>query len=189
MSRNNTRSPLGELVLADLENLAGGPDASEERFRQVWTAVRLHAVHMDSDTRTVVATSSHAAKRAWFALGDSPVQRLVRDGVDGADKALLEVASPDEIARRYRRVTICSGDHAFAPLARDLRSRGVQVSLLIGRGDPARELIEACPFRIWLRLDNASGLARFRQSTTRSISHLPVRTSARRAQLPVLAAS
>lgn len=146
-------------VLADVENLAGGPDASEREHVRVWRAIREHAVTFDSRTRTIAAASGFAAFRAFSALATVgiPAQRLVRNGKDGAELALLGAVDPDELVRQgVRHVVIASGDHLLAPLASALRARGIQVTLLVGRGTPARVLLEACPRKIRLRLPSAS---------------------------------
>jgi hypothetical protein len=188
-------SPEGTCVLVDIENLAGGPAASEEDFRQVWEVVRRHAVRFDDSTRTIVGASAFSAQRAFFALGDTPAQRLVRNGPDGAELAILDAVSPEELALRFRRVVIASGDGRFAPLARSLRDLGVEVALVVGRGAPSWHLLRETPFRIWLRIEGAperkhirprrrSAVAparAVRRLPARPIAHIPVPPALQRA--------
>ncbi len=155
MSRNPQTPTAERYVLADLENLAGGPDAPEREHVRLWRAIRGHAVDFGPRTRTIAAASEFAAFRAFAALDavGIPAQRLVRNGRDGAELAILEAVDPAELERQgVRTVVIGSGDHLFAPLAADLRARGIAVTLLLGRGLPARDLLRACPSRIRLRI-------------------------------------
>jgi hypothetical protein len=51
-------------------------------------------------------------------------------GHDGADSALLACSNPDDVARRFDRVIIGSGDHIFASLATALIAFGVVVGVV-----------------------------------------------------------
>ena len=62
----------------------------------------------------------HQATRRGTLCGQS--------GTDGADRALLDQVRADWVVGRFDRVCIASGDHAFAPLAADLRAAGVHVT-------------------------------------------------------------
>jgi hypothetical protein len=44
-------------------------------------------------------------------------------GPDGADKVLLAEADPTDVARRFDRLVIASGDHIFGALANEVRAR------------------------------------------------------------------
>ena len=107
------------LHLVDLENLAGGPWAGADALSEAVAAYRA-VVRPAAGDHVVVATNpriAHDARRAW------PGARiLVGWGPDGADRALLAAADPAWVRTHYGRVAIGSGDHAFAPLARRLRS-------------------------------------------------------------------
>lgn len=151
-----TNGNANTLVLVDIENMVGDPGASEEEYRTVFTFLRQFAITLCPQTRTIMASSHYAAASAWFAAEGSPVQRLMRSGPNGADLALLEAAPTAEIAARYQQVILCSGDHIFTPYVEELRALGVAVTLVIGRGKPARTLLAACPSRIWLHLPNAT---------------------------------
>ena len=148
MNRNeNTRT----LHLVDIENALGGAVATADEVRAFWRAYREFAVGVGEDDHVVVASSSIMAKVAWFALPQAGIQRRVKDGKDGADHALLESVDLDRDAARFGRLVITSGDHIFAPLARDARAAGMRVHQVIGNGTPSRELLSACPTRTWLR--------------------------------------
>ena len=150
------------LHVIDLENLVGGTDAGPDELRAAWDAYRGHGIRIAEDDHVVIATSSHVARVAWFALPATGMQRLVRDGQDGADLALVEAVDIDHAATRYGRMVIASGDHAFTDLALDARAHHMRVQLVIGRGQPSRQLMAACPSRTWLRLDDTVGLAAYR---------------------------
>ena len=151
--------------IIDIENLFGGTDPTADDVRDVWTAYNSHGVTIEDNDHVVVASCSRVAKVAWFALPASGLQRVVRDGPDGADLAALSALDLPHAATRYDRLVIASGDHAFAPVAEEARSLGMAVHLVIGRGAPSRELLRACPSRTWLRLDESVGLSAYRAGT------------------------
>jgi len=170
------------VVLIDLENELGDPDAGPEDIIAFWDAFRAHAVLLRSVDQVIVATGHRMAASAWFALPQHGIRRLVRGGHDGADLALLEAIDLDHYARRFGRLVIASGDHAFTPLAQDARRRGMTVHQVIGRGIPSRALMAACPTRTWLKLSQDAGLHAYRDrymGALRDWEH-----SARRARAP-----
>jgi hypothetical protein len=70
-------------------------------------------------------------------LHDVPSQlRWVRahHGKDAADDALLFDCDPALLAKSFSRVVIATGDHRFAGLAAELRTRGLHVTVAGVRG-------------------------------------------------------
>lgn len=158
MSRTRTTQhrfgAITRLVLADVDNLVGNADAPEVDHVRLWRAIRDHAVRFDKHTRTIAAATSHSAFPAFYAMETVgvPAQRLVRNGVNGADYALLESVDIDRLIRSgLQEVVLASGDGIFTELALALRARGVRVILLVGRGTPAQRLLAACPTKVRLR--------------------------------------
>lgn len=159
------------LHVIDLENLVGGTDASPGDLRAAWDAYRGHGIGIADDDHVIIATSSHVARVAWFALPATGIQRLVRDGQDGADLALIDAVDVPHAATRYGRISLASGDHAFTQLVLEAKSHRMRVQLVIGRGQPSRELMAACTARTWLRLDPTVGLAAYRAGRFRRDGH------------------
>lgn len=128
------------LVLLDLENLAGDPlvglAAAQEVVRRV-----LRSAEIRTGDHVIVGCNPRLGLTAAAAC---PGARLVIGcGPDGADRALLATVEPDDAARRFERVVIGSGDHAFAPLARALRLRGVDVTVISRPGSCSQHLVPA----------------------------------------------
>lgn len=126
------------LVLLDLENLAGGPYFGVDTARCLVTAVLTatkvrHADHVIVGCNPAVSiTATHACPRARLVIGS---------GRDGADRALIDAADPLDVARRYRRCVIGSGDHLFAPLAGELRRHGLRVTVVARQGSISQHLV------------------------------------------------
>lgn len=128
------------LHLDDVENLMGGPCAGPDALRvareQYAATTPIHPgdhVIAACNPRLV-----HQAAATWF-----PSRWLVRRGQDGADLALLEAVDPADLADRYHRVVIGSGDHAFAPLAQAIRALGLPVWVVARAGSLSRDLARA----------------------------------------------
>lgn len=139
----DTRRPLPvtrgrALHLVDLENLLG-IDRDAASVGNLWSEY-CRTVGVGPDDALVVGTERRWAARAWFALPMTGLRRVVGYGVDGADNALLASIDPDHDLDRFPTLIIGSGDHAFAPLARQARSRGCAVEVAIGGGQLSREL-------------------------------------------------
>jgi len=91
----------------------------------------------------VVACSHHNAEVVMF---NWPKARIIlRSGKDGADLALIKVATDEDIAKRFNRVVIASGDGIFTTIAKKLSEQGVEVSIVCGRGVLSKSLKHQCP--------------------------------------------
>ena len=114
------------LHLIDLENLAGGGALSFEPALSAANAYRHHVPVGPGDLVTVATgpSSSLAANQAF------PTARLlIGRGVDGADRALLQVLTDDPAIRRVDQVVVASGDGIFAAPVRDLTRTAVYVAI------------------------------------------------------------
>lgn len=130
------------LHLIDIENLLPHrrPSltvAAVEVVLSRYRAVSPIAAH----DHVVGACSPRIGLAVGLALGRGRL--VVRRGVDGADRALLEAAPAAWVAERFGRVVVASGDHAFAPLVADLRARGVTVDVVAHAEKLSRRLAES----------------------------------------------
>ena len=139
MARNRDWVPRDRaLVLLDIENLAGDPFVSADVARAVVDRT-LRSAGVRAGDHVIIGCNPRLGIAAGAAC---PGARLVVGrGPDGADQALLATSDADDVARRYDRVVIRSGDHAFAPLARALRRRGVPVTVISRRGAISHHLV------------------------------------------------
>lgn len=115
------------LILIDIENLAGTPSPAKDEVETVITNLRVALPSFDNDQR-IVACSHHAAAVVAFAFPTA--RKIWRSGRNGADMALLSVLENERVAERYRRVTICSGDGIFTNAAARLARAGVDVTVV-----------------------------------------------------------
>lgn len=99
------------LHLLDIENLMGGPDFTVEEVARLADEYGPIA-DLRSDDMTVLASSHYAAFAAWF--GWPRARRLLRSGQDGADLALIDVMLSEDVAHRFDRVVVASGDGIFS---------------------------------------------------------------------------
>jgi NYN domain len=116
--------------LIDIENLTGSPLPSLADAAHVRAVYRKH-VGVGPGDHVVVACSHLAFKNAGFGWSDA--RHLVRSGPDGADSELLDVLYLENVAARFHRIVIGSGDGIFAAAAAYLASRGCHVAVVSRR--------------------------------------------------------
>jgi len=109
----------------DVENLVGGSPFSAEDVTTAGLAYLAH-VGVTKGDAVVIGCGTGNALTVFFSWPHD-ARRVVGSGIDGADHALLEVLFTEDIASRYERVVIASGDHIFAPAARHLAFAGADV--------------------------------------------------------------
>ena len=122
-------APVGRtLHLIDIENLAGGSDASPELLDDVVRAYRCAAPVSPGDHVIIAAGSrlAFAAGAAW------PGARLVvGHGVDGADRALLaQITDVAWVTTRFDRVVLGSGDGIFTDALATIRAMGIATGII-----------------------------------------------------------
>jgi len=141
--RRRRHLPVGRtLHLVDLENLAGGSAASRVEIDIALDGYE-HAVRFGAGDHRVVACGKglvFPAKDRWPGAD----VRYAR-GLDGADRLLLRAADPDDVAARFDRVVIGSGDHIFGELAIELDRRSVGVCVASRRSALSRRLHQVAP--------------------------------------------
>jgi hypothetical protein len=119
------QTPEGRSIhLIDVENLLGGAGFAELNVIELMAEYGLTVTRGPED-HLVVASCHRAASATW--LGCPEARRLVRSGRDGADRALLEVIERENVALRYDRIVIGSGDGIFAEPAAMLQALGAKV--------------------------------------------------------------
>jgi len=121
--RPNRPSPCQRaLHLVDIENLAGAPDS--------WTPANLRGTFADYLSASewhpadalIVAANPLVMIHLAFELEGLAHRSLCGTGPDAADNLLLH-AVPNDLVARYDRLSVGSGDHAFAPLVASLQDR------------------------------------------------------------------
>jgi hypothetical protein len=125
------------LHLVDVENLLGGTSFTETDVVVAAAAYGTVAAVAAGDL-VVVSSSHHTAFATWFGWGDA--RRVVRSGQDGADLALIEIIETENVAMRFDRVVIASGDKIFAVSAAQLQAAGVEVTVVSRRQSLSRQL-------------------------------------------------
>jgi hypothetical protein len=141
------RFPARTVHLVDIENLAGTaiPTLREVMDVQVRYARRMA---LGTDDHVIMASNHLALMNA--ALGWPHARYRVRSGPDGADLELLDVIESENVATRFTRVVIGSGDGMFGHAAQDLMKRGVRVTVVSRWGSLAPSLERAALEVIYL---------------------------------------
>ncbi|MBV8952321.1 MAG: hypothetical protein JOZ99_15715 [Actinobacteria bacterium] len=116
------------LHLVDLENLIGDARAASSTALQVFERYLALAEWRDGDLVYVATNPALASRIVWDLR--VPCHRATACGPDGADRALLNVVSPDFVARRVERLVIGSGDHIFIQRALQVRELGTGVAVV-----------------------------------------------------------
>ncbi len=130
------------LNLVDLENLVGG-DVDAPRVRETWSQF-VSAVDTRFDDHSTVAVSGRHAAAAFFALPTGIRRVIGANRPDGADLALIDSIEIDWVTANFGQVVIASGDHIFAPMARQFREAGLGVIQVLGAGRCSAELYRQC---------------------------------------------
>ena len=130
------------LHLIDLENLAGGggmnlpsAQAARERYEQ--------QINIDEDDLVVVASGPSSVLVIHESFRGA--RQLVGRGLDGADRALIDVVNHERIAERFPRVVVASGDAIFCDAVSQLGGQGTHVIVASDPGRLSRRLrLAAC---------------------------------------------
>lgn len=131
------------LVLVDIENLVGGSGARREdleaarRFLEAGTQLQTddHVIVGVGPSLLLVAAEAFPGARLLLGRGES-----------GADRALISAVHPLDVAKRFSRVVIASGDHIFTAYADSCRRAGLAVWVITGRGALSRMLAAFADF-------------------------------------------
>jgi hypothetical protein len=150
------RFPERGLHLIDIENLAGAGKPSLHQIRAVQDSYAGRLTFSELDQ--VVVASSHRTLLS-AALGWPHARYRIRSGPDGADLELLDVVEYEEVAERFARVIIGSGDGAFARASASLAAAGVRVIVVSRRGSLSSRLAIAANEVIYLDIARSATAA------------------------------
>lgn len=127
MNNKNLKIQGRELHLIDIENELGTsrPVAADIAQFRTFYIERNNVPH---DAHIVIGASS-GATMLEVGVGWPHARFEWTAGPDGADRALIAVATEENVDSRYGRVVIASGDHIFADAASRLIALGVQVAV------------------------------------------------------------
>lgn len=126
----NTLNDNASLHLIDLENHVAikGRKVTDEDIKSWWSIYKQHFVRPGD--LVMVGVSPRTARWLKAFAGDRIQARIGHTGPDGADDALLASVYVPDIAARFGRWVIASGDGAFTGLAKQGGQRGVRVQLV-----------------------------------------------------------
>lgn len=119
--------------IVDVENLCGSGQPRPATVRAMFERYG-QAAGMQAEDHGVASVNRSVLPCVLYELVHQLRWIPAGTGCDAADRALLEAVDEALLARRYRRVVIGSGDHAFAPLAERLVSSGIQVTVVARKG-------------------------------------------------------
>lgn len=129
------------IFLVDMENAAGQPQLNTATVKNVQK--RITRDYNIGFGEMVIIGTSHAhnlvAASAWKGA-----RQVIRQGSDGADRALLEVLQNDSLENRFTEVVLVSGDGIFSEAIRRLRGQGVKVSVDAQAKRLSHKLVPAC---------------------------------------------
>jgi hypothetical protein len=115
------------LHVVDADNLTGGPTEHDCVARQAADAYRLAAGVRRGDLIVVGSDRRSAAVTAFAWAG---VNLVNTTGTDAVDRALIERMDAGELAGRFGRVSVGSGDGIFADAVAAVRQTGVTVDVV-----------------------------------------------------------
>jgi len=151
MSKRSRCVPGRRLIAVDIENVIGGT-VRPAQARQARSEITTVLGSRDTD-QLVIGVSPCNLLSCW-TVWPGP-RYVVRSGKDGADLALLEVLTDENIEARFDEVVLISGDGIFTDAAADLGSHGVRVTVLANPGRLSTDLWLAAtdvrPLRAWHR--------------------------------------
>lgn len=131
------RYPQRAVHLIDIENLAGYPVPNVGSVRELRDRYASRVGFGPID-QVVLACNHLAIGQAIF--GWPGVRYLIRSGKNGADTELINVIAYEDIAARFSRVVIASGDGIFSSQATALRTLGCHVTVVSRRAALSKRL-------------------------------------------------
>ena len=131
--------PKRTLHLVDIENLCGDGFPDHDAAVSMLSSYSV-AAKLGADDFGFASANRHLTKYLAYDLPET--LRWVPGGIgpDAAEQALLDHTDSAFVARRYDRVVIGSGDHAFADLAASLVAAGREVVVVAVDGSLSRKL-------------------------------------------------
>ena len=118
--------PQRTLHVIDIENQLGTPRVTADEIAE-WFREYASRVAIGPLDHIVIAVGT---VDGLVELTTINCRRLVKLGVNGADLALLNVLTEENVARRFNRVNLASGDAIFTPAVAELAGAGVIVTVI-----------------------------------------------------------
>ena len=115
-----------KLFVVDIENAVGIGTVDEESCRKVRDRIEREYKPAGGDL-TIIGVSHQ--NNVFPARSWDGARIVLRKGRDGADLALENVLSNENVEERFSEVVIVSGDGLFASQAARLKSLGVKVTV------------------------------------------------------------
>lgn len=127
MAKNNTYRAL-HVVDVENEIMSGTFGLQDvELLHSAWNAT----VKPQAGDQYFLASGTRTKEQ--LAFGWRGTRPVFRDGIDGADDAIIDFLDVDFIAKRFTHVYIGSGDHKIQPKAKALIEAGVKVTIVARR--------------------------------------------------------
>ncbi len=157
------------LHLVDIENLCGDP--RPERPRD-WLGWYMLASQWRSSDITRIAANGPLAKRLAFEIEEMPHSIRSANGLDGADRRLVQNLDGAFIAQRFERLSPGRGDSYFRDLAVDAARSGVMVEVISRRDSLSGALAAVVDDVYWLP-DSWPALSAIRAHRAQRVAVLP----------------
>lgn len=120
MKRNTNR----RMIVADVENVNGGPIASPAQGAWV-ERILTHRLGLQAGDQVVIGCNRDGLSLTnLYSAWGTRVRYVAEPGTDGADCALLQVMTED-LPQRFDELLLVSGDHIFAPMIAHLATNGL----------------------------------------------------------------
>ncbi|WP_054952980.1 NYN domain-containing protein [Flaviflexus massiliensis] len=129
------------IVLIDIENVVGGQVHTLDQA--LWAKEKLENSGLFSSCDHIVLGVGPAG---YVNVGVAwpQARKVVRDGSDGADLALLEILTTENLSDRFDDVVVISGDHIFAE-AVALTAKSANVTVACWSASLSPQLFLASP--------------------------------------------
>lgn len=131
-------------VLFDVENPTLGAKSTQAELGELWRMISGDALGITERDHVVVGAARSVVRRYRSVIQGPNVKWVVgADAPEAADSALLAAIDLRRVARDFDEVVIISGDHAFAPLARQAKALGLQVQVVTADHPDRRSMLSS----------------------------------------------
>lgn len=127
------------LHLIDIENQLGHGRIKAYEVAEFMTSYKAVSNMRESD-QVIIAVSSRDGLLELARANMTTCRFMHRPGKNGADLELLDVMLLENIADRFDRVVLASGDGGFVPAVFDLGIQGVHVTVIGQAGHISKRL-------------------------------------------------
>lgn len=127
------------LHLIDIENQLGTGCIKADEITKFMALYR-DVTHMQETDHVIIAVSSSAGLLELAMAGTAPYRYLHKSGKDGADRELQNVMLLENIAERFDRIVLASGDGGFVDAVLALGQEGAYVTVVGRAGHISKRL-------------------------------------------------